>query len=182
MATINIPRNCIFCKKVFYSRHKNVTHCSIDCYAAKKRQTGLRERLYRSIQKTDYCWLWTGSINHNGYGRLAIGGKSFLAHRLVYQLETGEDISGKVVRHFVCDNPPCCNPAHLKSGSMYDNAQDMVNRSRHAHGETSYAKLTAIQVLAIREDQRAKQEIADDYKVARKTISHIKNKSTWKHL
>lgn len=35
-----------------------------------------------------------------------------------------------MVRHS-CDNPPCCNPAHLLVGTAAQNAQDMAERGRH---------------------------------------------------
>lgn len=183
MTKHRINRKCAFCKKEFYSKHKHVTHCSIACYHAKNNNRTLEERLFSLIEKTDYCWLWKGNITPAGYGRIYFQGKFHQVHRLMYELANKRAIPiGYVVRHFICDNPPCCNPAHLRIGTQADNSQDAVKKQRHAHGETSYAKLTEQDVLKIRQDNRKATEIAKDYGVARKTISHIKNRTTWKHL
>lgn len=78
------------------------------------------------------CWEWKGSRNKYGYGRFTLTDKPtvrLLSHRMAYILSTGEDVRGLVVRH-TCDNPPCCNPAHLIPGSLADNVADMHNRGR----------------------------------------------------
>jgi hypothetical protein len=52
-----------------------------------------------------------------------------------------------------CDNPPCCNPAHLFLGSAADNARDMAlkGRGRGAEGTHNWnAKLADDQVREIR--------------------------------
>lgn len=52
-----------------------------------------------------------------------------LAHRFSYELATGEDITGLFVLHS-CDNPPCCNPAHLRVGTQKDNMADARAKGR----------------------------------------------------
>lgn len=39
------------------------------------------------------------------------------------------DGDGPFVLH-TCDNPPCCNPAHLYRGTALDNARDRDTRGR----------------------------------------------------
>ena len=42
----------------------------------------LEERFWTRVQKTEGCWLWTGQIESNGYGRIAgPGGRMLMAHR-----------------------------------------------------------------------------------------------------
>jgi hypothetical protein len=82
----------------------------------------------------DACWPWCDRWGfRNGpykYGRLSLpGGKQILAHRLAYELAHGPIPPGHVIRHR-CDNPPCCNPAHLLSGTHGDNVRDMFSRGR----------------------------------------------------
>ena len=97
------------------------------------------------------CWLWTGAIDKDGYGHIAVYSKKVKAHRLSVKL-SGRDIAGKVVRHR-CDNPGCVNPDHLLTGTQADNVRDMYDRKRNGHisGEKHHrAKLTDVDVADIR--------------------------------
>jgi hypothetical protein len=82
------------------------------------------------------CWEWRGATSKKGYGRVKIGGKLYLPHRVmaVYAgiLEDAADTTGRrvCVLH-ECDNPRCCNPQHLKVGTMSQNMKDCVARGRH---------------------------------------------------
>ena len=75
------------------------------------------------------CWLWTGSPNHNGYGRGYFFGQNMGAHRVSWIINRGKIPFRKQVLHF-CDNPPCVNPNHLWVGSQRDNFRDMVTKGR----------------------------------------------------
>lgn len=100
----------------------------------------------------DDCWEWQASCNPNGYGHLRAAGRDLLAHRISYVLEHGPIPVGLVVMHS-CDNPPCCNPAHLSVGTHADNAADKVAKGRSPRliGEASgRAKLTKAEATAIR--------------------------------
>lgn len=74
------------------------------------------------------CWLWTHSVTHRGYGRLAIGGgKSGGAHRYAYELLVGPIADGLVIDH-LCRVSHCVNPAHLEA------VETSVNVSRGMAG------------------------------------------------
>lgn len=79
------------------------------------------------------CWPWTGGDRHEfGYGRFHLSNspqRRIWAHRFAFMLATGEDARGMVVMHS-CDNPPCCNPAHLSLGTQRDNVADMIAKGR----------------------------------------------------
>jgi len=84
----------------------------------------------------DSCWPFTGGRNQKGYGRYCVGGGVILAHRAAYIATHGYIGTDECVLH-TCDNPPCCNPAHLWIGSRGDNNADMerkgrANRKAHA--------------------------------------------------
>lgn len=79
----------------------------------------------------DECWPWTRTRNNAGYGRVRFDGRKFVAHRVAYTLTHGTipDWPRRMVLHR-CDNPPCCNPAHLFLGSGRDNVMDMARKGR----------------------------------------------------
>lgn len=97
-------------------------------------------RFEAKVDRSAACHLWRGGRNSAGYGIVQgcndYQAFSLLAHRiawaLAHQQEPGVD---DVIRH-ACDNPPCCNPAHLLIGDRRDNHQDMVERGRRrtSHG------------------------------------------------
>lgn len=64
---------------------------------------------FGKIDATGICWEWTGVVDAYGYGRS--GG--LLAHRYVYRLLTGVDLSGLELHH-MCENSVCVNPDHLR--------------------------------------------------------------------
>lgn len=68
-------------------------------------------------------------VTSTGYGQFHIGKRNFSAHRVAYTLERGEIPVGMCVCHH-CDNPVCCNPAHLFVGTHRDNVLDKWNKGR----------------------------------------------------
>jgi hypothetical protein len=125
------------------------------------------------------CHFWDGAKDRDGYGKTRVQARAEYAHRHAYAEYHGltmEDIRGVIIRH-VCDNPSCVNPLHLLPGTQADNLRDMVVRGRHGR-----AKLTEDDVRAIRADQRLHRVIAEDYKVARPTVSQIKRGEHWTHV
>jgi hypothetical protein len=79
------------------------------------------------------CWPWTGAKNSKGYGRFKVERRLLCAHRVAVHL-TCDDPSAlanpKTLVLHQCDNPPCCNPAHLRLGTASDNAREMMQRGR----------------------------------------------------
>lgn len=86
------------------------------------------------------CHEWQGkkvkSAGGKFYGRMNVyeGGKtvSKLVHRVVLELALGRKLKADEVVMHQCDNPICCNKAHLKAGTQTANMAEMVQRGRDA--------------------------------------------------
>lgn len=70
----------------------------------------------------DQCWEWPGARSRSGYGVVRHGGRTHLAHRLAYSLVTGPIPDGLVVDHWVCSNPGCWRPSHLRAVTVKVNS------------------------------------------------------------
>lgn len=66
------------------------------------------------------CWIWTGTIDLKGYGRLWRDGKSHKAHRLFYEKLVGPIPDGLHIDH-LCMVKSCVNPAHLEPVTLAEN-------------------------------------------------------------
>ena len=143
----------------------------------------LPERIARHVVPNEHngCLEWNATRVSGGYGRITYHGKSWLAHRLAFELARGP-IGDKCVLHR-CDNPSCVNVAHLFLGTPKENSEDRNKKGRAAFGEKNgLAKLSADDVREIRQDQRSDKEIASEYGVAPSCIWSVKKMLTWRHL
>jgi HNH endonuclease len=82
----------------------------------------LPPKIASRIQKTNGCWVWTGSLTVQGYGRMFIKerGTTDYAHRIVYKLLVGPIPEGLTIDH-LCRNKLCVNPEHLETVSARTN-------------------------------------------------------------
>lgn len=163
----------------------------------------------------DACWPWTGNNAGPQRGRYGIfdrrrDGKRLArrSHRVAYELTVGPIPDGLMLRHS-CDNPPCCNPAHLIPGTAAENSADMVSRGRHwtqtrperiprgddhwarrlgsgsyARGEAHHAaRLTRGKVEEMRrryaEGGHTYKTLADEYGVSKATVGEIIRGDIW---
>jgi hypothetical protein len=76
------------------------------------------------------CWPWIAGGRH-GYGAFSIADRPYPAHRIAL-LMSGAALGDDQLACHRCDNPPCCNPAHLFPGTNADNVADMWAKGRSA--------------------------------------------------
>jgi hypothetical protein len=159
----------------------------------------VEERFWEKVARGafDECWEWSASRTQQGYGQFRMAGKSVRAHRAAWELANGSIPDGLFVCHR-CDNPPCCNPAHLFLGTAEDNVRDMVAKGRHVRPlrdesavkfpkgvECHAAKLTEEGVIDIRRRYDAGERgtaIAADFGVSRSLITLVGKRRAWRHV
>ena len=92
------------------------------------------ERFWKRVDRSDgffACWTWTAFRNtaRGGVGHFNVDGQVMRAPRVAWELVNGAIPRGLFVCHH-CDNPSCCNPAHLFLGTAADNMRDAVAKGR----------------------------------------------------
>ncbi len=160
------------------------------------------DRFWSHVDKSGKCWVWTGSRNHDGYGRFNTSPKIANASRVSWIIAFGNIPSKMCVCHH-CDNPACVKPSHLFLGTRSDNARDMVSKGRWggpkgdthpfrinpelaSHGEKHWsAKLTEKDVRSarkLRTNGMTFASIASKFGVDLSCIALIIYRKTWKHV
>lgn len=82
-----------------------------------KPKTPMRQRLLARliIDQGTGCLLWTGAVNHHGYGRIMLDDRrTRLIHRVMYEMFVGPIPAGLEIDH-LCRVRHCASPAHLEA-------------------------------------------------------------------
>lgn len=82
----------------------------------------LIERFMEKCRRSESgCLEWTGAVQSSGYGSFGGGdGKSYLAHRWIWEYANGPIPDGLVLDH-VCHNRKCQETAHMRTCSSAEN-------------------------------------------------------------
>lgn len=131
------------------------------------------------------CREWIGSRFLSGYGRLKKEGRTYRAHRMVWELVNGPVPEGMLVLHR-CDNRACVHPGHLFLGTNEENMADMVAKGRASRNENKTylrgerhhnAKLADSQVDEIRRrferGGTSQTALAEEFGVSQTLVSQI---------
>lgn len=164
------------------------------------------EYFYRFWEKVDIkvntkeCWNWLANVAiyeyDYEYSKFWCHNKMIRTNRVAYTLSKGDISDNKVVMH-TCNNPICCNPNHLKLGSLSENSRYMVGCGRwNNYGENNgFSKLTDDQVRQIHKtykEQRYQhpefkqwqilEPIAKKFKIDSSNLNRIVNGKTWRRI
>lgn len=202
-AGIITHRKCTRChkdllctKEFFHYSSKSKDLCLSRCKScwSEIRSPGKRtfaEIFWASVDRSggaSACWEWRGPRHYLGYGCFGKSKKhERYAHRFAWEDRFGPIPEGAEVCH-ECDNPPCCNPEHLKLGSHQENMMGMLRRNRFPDRRGILAttvRLKENEVIAIRERAHSREsriKIAADYGISKSTVSSIYWRRSWSHL
>lgn len=157
------------------------------------RKSILRKLHANSIVSESGCWEWNGLRDTRDYGIISGFGRQYMAHRISWKLHNNCEIpEGKFILHS-CDNPPCWNPAHLRSGTQQENMEEMWSKGRGCpHPEllcpgerNPHAKMTNANVMEIKYllSQGARQkDLAERFGVSGTVISKIARGKGWRSI
>lgn len=166
--------------------------CSLRARAAARRadpEQGFWSKVDRS-GGSDACWPWIGTRKETGYGKAYLGGRKWArAHRLAYEIHYGVAPGDLIVLHN-CDNPPCCNPAHLRLGTQLENVADRVERGRgrvpkgdeHPNSKLTADKVREIRRRFVRGRRGDGPRAAREFGVSITIIHQVLRREIWKHV
>lgn len=148
-------------------------------------------RFWRKVDRAagpGACWPWTGGRKTAGYGNFCVDRRTntfVIAHRYAYEQVHGAIPDGMYVCHR-CDNPWCCNPAHLFVGTAAENNRDMrqkgraprvvITESRRRELSRVRGRLTEDQVRAIwglRASRRSAMSVARELGVSYHSVHSV---------
>lgn len=175
-------RACLWCGSNFAPTGPRQDYCRPSC--------AIWPRVKRG--RDDECWPWKGGKLSAGYGKLKFRQREYLVTRVLLEEKVGARLSSGEFALHTCDNPTCCNPAHLWRGKAADNTSDMLRKGRGRGGAKCVLRgenhpraiLSASAVADIKGRLEYGQRgivtrIATEYGVSIGTICRIKAKKGW---
>jgi len=141
------------------------------------------------ISEADACWEWQGAkgggeSSGKKYGAFKIAENTYRASRVAFVIANG-DTEFQVLHS--CNNPSCCNPAHLYAGTQRRNIQQAIQEGRFDNrgekcGKATLSNSDVREIRALYADNHTQRSIAELYGISRAQVSRICSGKQWKHL
>lgn len=176
--------------------------CSNHCRLTRNGETPA-EVLDHFLDKSggpDACWVFTGH-KRRGYGYVFHDYRYYRAHRLAWELATGETLTDTDLIGHVCDNPACARNddvgvyvvngielpriGHLFKGTNTDNDADRDAKGRGIKGDThpnSRLREEDIPELRALRGKVTLAVAAAQYGVTLSAVWYVWHGKTWRHV
>jgi len=144
-----------------------------------------QDRFWSFVEKSpdpEGCWIWKGP-RLRGYGKFNGGGRTYIAHRLAWELINGEIPPGAELDH-TCHNRGCVNPAHLRAVDHRENMREAAQRGVWSGERNGAARRTESQVKIIRCLKAVKipaGEISQKMKIPLRSVYYAAGEG-WQHI
>jgi hypothetical protein len=148
------------------------------------------ERLWAQVDRSgDGCWLWKGTRDTCGYGRISVNGRLVGTHRLSLSLALGRPLRESALHR--CGVRACVRPDHLYEGTQADNMQDSLRDGTFVqkaaprgakHHLTTVSDEDVRDIRARIEQGQTQREVAYLYGLAQSTVSRIARRASWAHV
>lgn len=186
-----------FLQPVMYEHPNKVASVRLPPSAGGEHARGIRMhakaimRFWKKIDRRgeNECWPWTASTSNGrpAYAVVVDGQRrNVKAYRCAFFLTHGRWPAEHLHILHSCDNPLCCNPAHLREGTQAENMLDAKTRRRVRCGRAHWAaKLDDDKVRDIRRlgaEGCSRAEIASRFGVSDGPIKAILEGRTWLHV
>lgn len=131
-----------------------------------------RARFWRRVNRTDDCWLWTGTPS-GSYGRIRVNGVRVQAHRFAYTEIAGRHIPDGLHLDHLCRNRLCVNPDHLEPVTHRENCLRGVSPAAQQARQTecSQGHPLAGDNLHVRRGKRECKTCRRDYGARRRALN-----------
>lgn len=135
------------------------------------------------------CWLWTGTTDRDGYGKIRVKDHMRLVHRIAYAEFVGPLPIDKPEVNHGCDVRRCWRPNHLHPGTVQSNTAERDQRGRQSvlkGNDLPHARLTPAGVMALREEYARggvrQEELAARFGISPSAVSLVIRRRNWKHV
>jgi len=153
------------------------------------------EKFWSRVERrgADDCWPWLASTDNFGRGKFWVvgSGRHYPAPRVALMLTTGESPPSTMFACHSCDNPACCNPAHLWWGDRSANMADCGAKGRHGFQQQyrgANNPQSKLDNAAVRDIRRRYAEgerpavLAAEYEIHPASVWKIATKRSWQHV
>lgn len=171
MSAKRTEKHCRLCARPYLSTWSGQLFCSLLCKIFS----------HIEVKAADECWPFQGKSLVRGYGVVS----GLRVARFICKMFHGPVLHSQHACHS-CDNPVCCNPAHLWPGTPTQNNRDSMSKGRRPKGSmVPTAKLTEECVRIIRNmpfEIISYKEVADLLGCNHSTVRRVALYETWQHV